>query len=56
MESYYVDVGFPTYFIGSDRTFETDAAIVIQRRVYEELNEEPSENHDAEAGGRLPAQ
>ena len=56
MESYYAEVGFPTYLVGSHRSFETDAAIMIQRRVYEELNVRSSGNRDTPTGRRLPAQ
>jgi hypothetical protein len=45
MESYYADYGFSTHMSPSTRTFETDAAIEIQRRVDEEMEEADKKGH-----------
>jgi len=45
MESYYSDYGFSTHMSPSTRTFETDAAIEVQRRVDEEMEEAVRKGH-----------
>jgi hypothetical protein len=55
MESYYADVGFETHVDNSHhRSFETDAAISVQRRVERELKNKSSREDEAEAGQHAP--
>jgi hypothetical protein len=51
MENYYAGAGFQTHVDGISRTFETDRAIAIQRRVDHEMSERPSSADDAKTGG-----
>jgi len=55
MESYYADVGFETHSGGVHRSFETDAALEIQRRVDHEMDEKPARADEARPGERAPA-
>ena len=55
MESYYADVGFETHVDNSHhRSFETDAALSVQRRVERELKDKPTREEEAETGQHPP--
>ena len=49
MESYYAEAGFETHVNGRHRSFDTEAAIAVQQRVYQEMNDKPPRN-DATPG------
>jgi hypothetical protein len=55
MESYYEDVGIQSYVNATHRSFETDAALAIQRRVYSEIADKPARNDDGKAGQLAPS-
>ena len=42
MQSYYEEFGFPSYYDGNHTSYETEAAITLQRRVLIETGKEPS--------------
>jgi hypothetical protein len=44
MESYYESAGFEDYYQHIDRSFETSAAIAVQRRVEQELTGKPTKD------------